>query len=128
MPGETTDVAVTLRPWSIGLDTDTIPAGTVNFSVSNEGPNYTHEFVIVKTDLAPGDLPTNGDGTVNEDSAELTKIDEVEVPVGETTPLNVDLDAGHYVAFCNLTVPDDGSAVAGKAHYMLGMRTEFTVQ
>ena len=91
-------------------------AGPVTFDVSNGGTTV-HEFVVLRTDLAPDKLPLTEDGTeVDEEGAGITAVDEVEnVAVGATTPLTVDLPAGHYVVLCNLP-----------AHYPSGMRAEFT--
>ncbi len=124
-PGEATDVAVTLQEWSIVLDKNSVPAGTVNFNITNDGPDHTHEFVVVKTDLAPGDLPTNADGSVDEE--QVDGVDEAEdVEPGASTTLTVDLEPGKYVLMCNRI--DDEGASDEMVHYMLGMRTEFTVE
>ena len=44
----------------------TIKAGQVTFHVSNDDTSDTHEFVIFKTDLAPGNLPLDDSGNVDE--------------------------------------------------------------
>ena len=41
-----------------------VPAGIVSFEVTNDGPNDVHEFVVVRTDLAPSELPTDETGAV----------------------------------------------------------------
>ena len=85
---------------------------------------YVHEFVVLKTDLDAGDLPTDDTGAVDEAGEGITVIDEIEdIPVGESQNLSVSLDAGHYVLLCNIYSEDEQ-----EAHYTMGMRTNFTVE
>jgi uncharacterized cupredoxin-like copper-binding protein len=92
--------------------------------VTNDGPDDVHEFVIVQTDLEPGDLPTDEHGAVDESGEGVTVIDEIEdLPVGETQEVTVDLEAGNYVLICNIYSADEN-----EAHYAEGMRTAFTVE
>jgi uncharacterized cupredoxin-like copper-binding protein len=110
-----TTIAITEKDFSIAADPGSAPAGAVTFQVTNEGPSV-HEFVVFKTDLAEDALPVDG-GTVDEESSELTAVDEIEdIAVGSSPTLDVDLDSGAYVLICN---------VAG--HYESGMHTAFTV-
>ena len=95
------------------LDTETVPAGTVTFTVVNEGVKK-HEFVILSTDVMAGDLPLKGDEVVEDD---YTAIDEIgDLPPGDTQTLTVDLAAGHYALICNL-----------KGHVRMGMYADLTV-
>jgi len=95
------------------LDTETVPAGTVTFTVVNEGVKK-HEFVILSTDVMAGDLPLKGDEVVEDD---YTAIDEIgDLPPGDTQTLTVDLAAGHYALICNL-----------KGHVRMGMYADITV-
>jgi uncharacterized cupredoxin-like copper-binding protein len=106
-------VSATEMDFSIQLSSSTGTAGPVTFNITNNGPS-THQFVVIKTDLAPDALPVKN-GAVNEDG--LTIVDENEgVPPNTTATLPVNLDAGSYVIICN--VP---------AHYEAGMHTAFTV-
>src|SRR3972149_1476947 len=59
-------VAVTLQEFAVVPAESSIAAGEVTFEVTNEGPDDVHEFVVFKTDLAPGALPTGEDGSVGE--------------------------------------------------------------
>ena len=95
----------------------TAPAGPVTFHIKNGGTTL-HEFVVVRTDLSAGKLPVASSAPeVDEDSEDLTSVDEVEnIAAGSTADLKVDLPAGHYVVICN--VP---------GHYSAGMHTDFTV-
>ena len=121
-----TTVTATLGEWSIAVDKDSVPAGPVVFDVTNDGPTDPHEFVIVKTDLAPGDLPVDDTGKVDEEGAGLTFIGEIEeLEVGANASATFDLEAGNYVLICNIVDTADG---ATEAHYVLGMRLAFTVE
>jgi uncharacterized cupredoxin-like copper-binding protein len=96
----------------------------VTFSVTNDGPDDIHEFVILRTDLDPADLPTDEHGAVTEDGEGIEVVDEIEdIPVGETQEVTVDLEAGSYVLLCNIYSEDEQ-----EAHYAEGMRTAFDVE
>jgi uncharacterized cupredoxin-like copper-binding protein len=117
-------VDVTLQEFAIGTSVTSAPAGSVTFDASNEGPDDDHEFVIIKTDLGLTELPTNPDGSVDEEGAGIEAIDEIaEFPPGETATLTVDLDAGNYVFICN--VYDEADQ---ESHYQEGMRAAFVVE
>lgn len=121
--GEAT-VDVTLQEFSIIPSQDSVSAGEVTFEVENTGPEDVHEFVVIKTDLAPDALPTDEDGVVDEEGGGMEVIDEIEdIPVGETQSLTVDLDAGNYALICNIWDEDEQ-----EAHYQEGMLTAFTVE
>ena len=117
-----TTVTVTLQEFSVLPEPATAPAGDVTFHVTNDGPDDIHEFVILKTDLAPESLPTGEDGSVDEEGEGIELIDEIEdIPVGESQDVTAPLDAGSYVLICNIVE-------SGEVHYELGMRTSFTVE
>jgi len=119
-----TTVNVTLQEWAVVPDADSAPAGEVTFAVTNEGPDDVHEFVIIKTDLDPGDLPTDATGTVDEAGEGVEVIDEIEdIPVGDSGEVTVTLAAGNYVLICNVYSADEQ-----EAHYAEGMRVAFTVE
>ena len=118
-----TTVQVTLQEWSVVPATTSAPAGEITFQVTNTGPEDIHEFVVLKTDLDPGALPTDANGVVTEDGAGIVVVDEIEdIPVGQTQALDVTLQAGKYVLLCNIY--DDTEK---EAHFRLGMRTAFEV-
>lgn len=122
---KTTTVNVTLKEWSVTLDAASVAAGLVRFQVKNGGPNDMHEFVVVKTDLAPEQLPVDANGAVDENGAGIAVIGEIEdIPVGTDTHVKAfDLAPGKYVLICNIY--DAGEK---EAHYHQGMRVAFTVQ
>ena len=95
------------------LDTATVPAGAVTFTVTNEGVKK-HEFVVLSSDTPAGGLTIDGDEVVEDDYAAVDEIGDL--PAGETATLTVDLQPGHYDLICNI-----------KGHYRMGMKTDFTV-
>ncbi len=96
------EATVTVAEFKIALDTAKLAAGEETLSIRNEGA-ITHEFVVVRTDLAADALPVGSDGGVDEESTETTHVDEVEdIAAGATGSLTVSLPAGKYVVFCNL--------------------------
>ena len=119
-------VDVTVQEYSVTPEPTSVPSGTVTFNVENLGPNDLHEFVVVRSDLAPDVLPTTEEGAVDEEGEGVELIGEIEeFPVGETRSVEFDLDAGNYVLFCNLVVEEEGEV---EAHYSEGMRVGFTVE
>jgi uncharacterized cupredoxin-like copper-binding protein len=117
-------VEVTLREFEVLAQPASATAGEVTFEVTNDGPEDEHELVVIKTDLDPGDLPTDTNGAVDEEGDGIEVIDEVEeIPVGESESLTVDLEAGSYVLICNIFEDSEN-----ESHYQMGMRTAFDVQ
>jgi len=107
------EVAGTVKDYSITLDPTDATAGQVKFSIANEGPS-THEFVVVKTDTAPGDLTVDG-ALVSEDGLDV--IGEAEdIAPNTTADLVLTLDEGQYVIICNI-----------EGHYSQGMNAGLTV-
>ena len=68
---------VTLDEWSITLDKTSLPEGPIEFTIKNDGEKQ-HEFIILRTDIAPGELPTNDDGSANLDAPDLDELQTVE--------------------------------------------------
>lgn len=105
-----------LTEWAVEPDTNSTVAGSVTFDVENAG-DQPHEFVVVQTDLAPGELPTE-EGKVDEEAAEVEVLDRTEnLDSGGSASLSVDLEAGDYALICNIP-----------GHYQSGMHTGFTVE
>ncbi len=116
-------VQVTLKEFEVLPAQSSVAAGSVTFEATNDGPEDDHELVVIKTDLAPDALPTNPDGSVNEDGEGLEAIGEIEeFPPGETQSATFDLEAGSYVLICNVYDADEQ-----EAHYQEGMRVSFAV-
>ena len=95
------------------VDPTSVAAGTVTFTVTNEGVKK-HEFVVLQTDANPDKLTVEGDEVVEDDYDSPGEIGDL--PAGATDTLTLDLPAGKYVLICNL-----------KGHYRMGMYTPFTV-
>ena len=120
----TGNVEVTLQEFAVLPSPASASAGVITFQVTNDGPEDIHEFVILKTDLDPAELPTDENGAVSEDGEGIEVIDEIEdIPVGETQEVTVTLEAGNYVLLCNIVDEDEE-----EAHYAMGMRVAFPVQ
>jgi len=120
MGGETL-VNIDLHEFEVVATPNNTLAGCVTFHVVNTG-DEDHEFLVIKTDLDDADLPTNADGSYDENGPGTTLVDEIElVPPGQSRELSLNLSAGHYVLICNMVEE-------GEAHYSLGMHTSFTVQ
>lgn len=117
-------IAATVKEWQISLSSTNLKAGEIKFNITNDG-DKEHEFVVRKTDLQSDALPTNDDGTVVEDSPELSEAGDpsevAEIASGSSDRnLTLTLQPGHYVIFCNLHVED-------LVHYQKGMHIDFTV-
>jgi uncharacterized cupredoxin-like copper-binding protein len=116
----TTDVFVTQKEFFLTLSRPYARAGSIRFEVTNAGTE-DHEFLVIKTDLAPANLPTEANGTYEEDGPGTDLIEEISVVhPGQRQDLTLDLTAGNYVLICNMF--EDG-----EAHYSLGMHVGFTV-
>jgi uncharacterized cupredoxin-like copper-binding protein len=118
-----TTVEVKLEEWAVGTDVTSAPAGAITFAVTNAGPDDEHEFVVVKTDLALTDLPTDENGAVDEAGGGMEVMGEIEdIAVGASEELTLTLQPGAYVLICNIY-----DETEKEAHYQEGMRTSFTV-
>jgi uncharacterized cupredoxin-like copper-binding protein len=92
-----------------------LPAGKVDLSVKNQGPD-AHELIVVReTDAG---LPMRKDGlTVDEDAVEKQTLGTLEPgEPGKTRRLDVNLTPGRYLLLCNMN-----------GHYLGGMHTELVV-
>jgi uncharacterized cupredoxin-like copper-binding protein len=117
-------VDVSLKEWSVTPAESSISAGSLTFSVTNDGEE-PHEFLVIRSDLAPDALPVDEDGKVIED--EVDAVDEIEAfGAGTTEDLTVNLEPGSYVLICNITEFLPGEEP--ESHYQNGMRTAFTVE
>lgn len=101
-PTKSTNPTFTLSEFTIKLSQTTFPSGRVTLTATNVG-GEEHELVIVKAS-AVADLPTNADGSVDEEKIpEADKMGEIEhVAANQSKSADFELVAGTYVAFCNL--------------------------
>jgi uncharacterized cupredoxin-like copper-binding protein len=105
----------TTTEFKITADTARLAAGDVTFTATNKGATI-HEFVVVKTDLAPTALPTDEAGSIAEGGS-IAVVDELEeIAPGTSKTMTIKLEPGKYVFFCNLP-----------AHYAGGMHGTFEV-
>lgn len=119
-------VEVSVQEWSINPAVSSVKAGPVTFNVQNIGPKEEHEFVIIKTDLAPDQLPKLADGSVEESAAVLSSPGELEgMGAGEHKSGTFDLTPGKYMFICNLIDQGEGKV---QVHFTEGMHTAFTVE
>ncbi|MBI3606480.1 MAG: hypothetical protein HY207_00760 [Nitrospirae bacterium] len=111
-------VTVSLTNYEIKFDPPILRPGTVTIIGKNDADDLMHEIRIVKTALPMDKLPLEPDGSVDEDSAQLTTIASVEdLSPGKSRAATVELEPGRYVYFCNK-----------HNHYSVGMRGEINVQ
>lgn len=109
------NVAGNLKEWSVRLDALAANAGEVTFTVTNNG-TIGHEFLVVKTDIALGQIPLDGDHFA-EPTDGIEVIDEIgSFAKGTTKNLVLTLAPGEYQIVCNLP-----------GHYANGMNAAFTV-
>ena len=106
----------TLKDFTIELASPELSEGSIAINATNVGPS-AHEIVVVKG-VAPGDLPTDSEGAVDEDKLPPgAKIGELEkFSAGNTCSAVLAMPAGDYTLFCN-TVDETGS------HFKQGMVT-----
>ena len=122
-------VTVVVSEWMIKPQPASYEAGSVTFNVKNIGQTV-HQMTLLKTDLAPNALPTNADGSANEDAQGITlvgKTDEVNPAVSKS--LTVNLELGTYVLICNILQTMNGPNTLARplAHYAQGQAVAFTV-
>jgi uncharacterized cupredoxin-like copper-binding protein len=113
-PAAATTVDVALTEFAVNPAQDTVDAGTLTFSVANDGA-LPHNFRVIKTDLASDALPT-ANNLVDEGQVDVVA-SIADYAGGETEEVSVDLEPGSYVLICNVV-----------GHYDLGMRAGFTVE
>lgn len=113
--GQSQTVNVTEESYNIALSTNSVPAGLVTFHITNNASDMPHELLVIKTDRAADNLPTDNSGNVDEGSVTVVKKAENIAP-GTSTDITADLQAGHYVLICNIP-----------GHYSQGMRVELNV-
>ncbi|MEX0683744.1 MAG: hypothetical protein WD904_01955 [Dehalococcoidia bacterium] len=118
-PAATVDtaVAVTLSDDAITLDVDTVPSGTVTFSITNSGAS-AHTLVIVETTLAEDALPTTAAGAFDPVAGAATIVAQSPgINAGASDTARVSLATGSYVLISN----NDGD-------YAAGLHAAFTVE
>ncbi|MGH9084703.1 MAG: hypothetical protein ACRDYW_04570 [Acidimicrobiales bacterium] len=105
---------------------DTVPAGTVALSLTNDSDAEEHEMIIFRR--ADGvDLSFEEILELGEEEAEdkIVFSGAAFAPPGETGSSLADLEAGDYAMVCFIPV---GGAEDGPPHFTQGMLHEFTVE
>jgi uncharacterized cupredoxin-like copper-binding protein len=109
-------VQVALSEFKIEPNPESIGPGSITFDLHNIGATI-HNFHVIKTDLAPEDLPIDDTGF----AVDLSGLDAIEnsrdIDPGGTETVTAQLEPANYVLICN--VP---------SHYQSGMHVEFVVQ
>jgi uncharacterized cupredoxin-like copper-binding protein len=112
--------SLTNSPFAVTLSQETVPAGSVNIQVTNDG-TVGHNFWVVRTELARDALPLNQNVVDVESLEVVTNSDlvtnEENLEPGTRLQVLTTLEAGSYVLFCN--VPD---------HYTSGMNAALTAE
>jgi sulfocyanin SoxE-like protein len=92
-----------------------VPAGEVNLSVTNRGPD-AHELIVVRKDARR--LPVSSDGlNIDEDKTESDEVGVLEPADPGVRRLKLNLRPGTYVMFCNMS-----------GHHRAGMRHTLVVR
>ena len=122
-PEGATQVDVQLLEWAVIPEVSTVQAGEIYFLADNVGPADVHELVIIRTNT-PADQLDTIDGRVTEDQVNV--IGEIEPFLAGTEASGVfTLTPGNYALICNIVEIEDDAV---ESHYLLGMRTGFTVE
>ena len=115
-PAKATTIDVSLSEFKVSLSADTAPAGTVTFSLMNDG-TVVHNLRVIKTDLAADELPMDEAAfTVDEDQVDVLASGS-NLDANTQEKVTVDLAPGSYVLICNIPT-----------HYDAGTRTTFMVE
>ena len=118
IPAETVSNKITgsVREWQVDISAGKAKAGEVTFAIANFG-SIPHEFIVVKTDFKPGEIPLGDNNRFDEEGEGIEAIDEIaEFEVDSAHVLKVNLEPGTYQLLCN---------IAG--HYKNGMYVPFEV-
>jgi uncharacterized cupredoxin-like copper-binding protein len=115
VPSSPGPLVVVEHDFALATNTSTVAAGSVAFSVTNQGPS-SHELLAFRTDLPEDQLPLGPDGRINEDALPKVLDTNTDLPAGTQRQLSDSLAPGRYVLVCNLP-----------GHYKLGMHTVITV-
>lgn len=119
-------LTVKLDEFEITPEEDKLTRGPTRLIATNVGEE-THELYVAEARSLEG-LPLDRKGSVDTQALEEEDrlVAELEgVPPGERCPLEVDLDLGTYVLFCNIRDRGDDGVVN---HFLQGMRTRVKVE
>ena len=106
-------VVAELSDYKITVNVPSVKAGKIKIGVRNLAA-MEHSFQVLKTDLAPDNLPVDGASAKAKEDGKVGEI--ASIPAGKSASVTIDLVPGKYVFICNIA-----------SHYQLGMRTGFAV-
>jgi uncharacterized cupredoxin-like copper-binding protein len=110
------DITGSVQEWSVGISANEAYSGDVKFTMTNAG-SIPHEFIVVKTDYKPGEIPLGANNRFDEEGEGIEAIGEIpEWAVGTTESVTLNLKPGSYQVLCNI-----------EGHYKNGMYKSFTV-
>ena len=107
-------VVAELSDYKITVNVPSVKAGKIKIGVRNLAA-MEHSFQVLKTDLAPDNLPVDGASAKAKEDGKVGEI--ASIPAGKSASVTIDLVPGKYVFICNIA-----------SHYQLGMHTGFTVE
>lgn len=107
-------LVVEMRDYTVKPSVSTVKAGTVKIGVRNLG-GMVHEVAVLKTDIAPDQLPKDGLTAKVKEDGRVAKAENV--GAGRSAVLTADLVPGNYVLVCNIP-----------GHHQLGMFASFRVE
>lgn len=111
------EISGSVKEWAVAVNASKAIAGDVKFTIENQG-TIPHEFIIVKTEFAPGKIPLGPDNRFDEEGKGVFVPGEIsEWNPGTTGTVTLKLEPGNYQLLCN---------IAG--HYAAGMHTQLTVK
>ena len=116
-PSDTSEIPslyVDVSDFKLVTDHPTIAAGHVVVGIRNHA-SMLHELVVIKTDVAPDQLPVDGATAKAKEDGKVGEL--LNIAGGASRKLVLELAPGKYVLICN---------IAG--HYQLGMRVGLEVQ
>jgi uncharacterized cupredoxin-like copper-binding protein len=116
-PADTSEIPslyVDVSDFKLVTDHPSIGAGHVVFGIRNHA-SMLHELMVIKTDLAPDQLPVDGSTAKAKEDGKVGEL--LNIAGGASRKLVLELTPGKYVLICN---------IAG--HYQLGMRVGLEVR
>jgi uncharacterized cupredoxin-like copper-binding protein len=111
---EAPSITVDISDFKITTDRPTIASGHVVVGIINHA-SMLHELKVIKTDLAPDQLPVDGATAKAKEEGKVGEL--LNIAAGASRKLVLELTPGKYVLICN---------IAG--HYQLGMRVGLEVR
>ena len=103
-PADTVSNKITgnVHEWGVELSAGKAKSGEVIFAIANFG-TIAHEFIVVKTDFMPGEIPLGDNNRFDEEGVGVKAIDEIaEFEVDTSHVLKVNLEPGSYQLLCNI--------------------------